>query len=519
MPSSYRVIVFSGQTGIGHDNAPALQALLDTITQPTIVLLQAGDYYFQRTIYLRSYTVLKGLGNDRTRLFIAPADIYTPCLAIRGAEIQTEYAMGAGGIAAGDSVISVSEAGYAAVARGDYIRLIQNDAALVNDDWALRRTGQVLRIEESLAAARQLKLSAPVRMAYPAANQPVFRKLQPVFFSGVECLRVERLNASPLNGGTANIDFSHAHHCWVRGVESVRCNFSHIEASFSAHLLVQDNYFQDAFSFGDGGVAYGVTLHQGTADCRVENNVFRRLRHAMLVQIGASGNVFAYNYAYQSRKEGSFGIVTTGEDLVCHGNYPYHNLFEGNYAQFASVDDSHGANGPYNTYFRNMVTSGGFDITNSQSNYQQLLANHRLAGTNTIRASQHVILHNSWQGSSAYSVPSLAYAHSPAFLPAAQWGQIGPPVFSTSASIPARDRVVQRNQPISLPCREIVWNGAAWVYGFAPGPYSGAYTLRIEPGLPASLTGTVLADSVQLLPGSRLQVEAGASLRVAKAGQ
>lgn len=514
LPDSYRVIPFAGQPGIGIDNAPALQAILDTITQPTIVLMNSGDFYFQRTIYLRSNTVLKGLGNDRTRLFVTPADIYTPCISIEGSEAETEYPIAGNGIAAGDSLVTVTTAGWDAVAKGDYIRLIQNDSSLVNDDWALRRTGQVLRIDALLPATQQVRLSAPVRIPYPATKKPVFRKLNPVSFSGVECLRVERMNTSPLNGGTANIEFSYAHHCWVRGVESVKCNFSHIEASFSAHLYIHNNYFQDAFDFGDGGFGYGVTLHQGTSDCRVENNVFRRLRHAMLLQIGANGNVFAYNYAYQSRKVGALGIVSTGEDMVCHGNYPYHNLFESNYAQFASVDNSHGANGPYNSYFRNMVTNEGFDITNSQSNYQQLLANHRLAGTNTIKASQHVILYNSWQGASSYSQSSLAYSQRPAFVPIGQWGQIGPPGFSTAASIPARDRVTINNQPIILPCRELVWDGTAWRDGFAPGPFTGAFTLRIEAGQPAIVSGLIAVDSVLQQTGSTLKLAPGSTMQI-----
>jgi hypothetical protein len=514
MPGSYRVIPFNGQTGAGHDNALALQAILDTITQPTVVLLGSGDYYFQRTIYLHSNTVLKGLGNDRTRLFVAPADIYTPCISIEGEELEVNYPIAGNGIAAGDSIITITAAGWEAIAKGDYIRLVQNDSSLVNDDWALRRTGQVVRIDSLLPSTRQVKLSAPVRIPYPSAKGPVFRKLRPVAFSGVECLRIERMNTSPLNGGTANIEFSYAHHGWVRGVESVKCNFSHVEASFSAHLYIHNNYFQDAFDFGDGGFGYGVTLHQGTSDCRVENNVFRRLRHAMLLQIGASGNVFAYNYAYQSRKEGAFGLVSTGEDMVLHGNYSYHNLFEGNYTQFASVDNSHGANGPYNTYFRNIVTSEGFDITNSQSNYQQMLANHRLAGSNTIRGSQHVIVNNSWQGSSTYNVASLAYAQRPSFIPLAQWGQIGPPTFNTAASIPARDRVTKNNQPIILPCRELVWDGGTWRDGLAPGPYTGAFTLRIEAGQAALVSGVIAVDSVQQLPGSVLKLAPGSSLQV-----
>ena len=52
-------------------------------------------------------------------------------------------------------------------------------------------------------------------------------------------------------------------------------------------------------------------------------------------------------------------------DLVLHGNYPYANLFEGNILQNLVVDDSHGLNGPYNTFFRNRADNYGIVMSNA----------------------------------------------------------------------------------------------------------------------------------------------------------
>ncbi len=46
--------------------------------------------------------------------------------------------------------------------------------------------------------------------------------------------------------------------------------------------------------------------------------------------------------------------------LSIHGHYPYLNLFESNYAEYANVDFVWGENGPYNTFFRNYIYHKGF---------------------------------------------------------------------------------------------------------------------------------------------------------------
>jgi hypothetical protein len=51
--------------------------------------------------------------------------------------------------------------------------------------------------------------------------------------------------------------------------------------------------------------------------------------------------------------------------MVLHGNYPFANLFEGNINQNTVIDNSHGKNGPYNTFFRNRSELWGVVMNNS----------------------------------------------------------------------------------------------------------------------------------------------------------
>lgn len=81
----------------------------------------------------------------------------------------------------------------------------------------------------------------------------------------------------------------------------------------------------------------------------------------MLLQSGANGNVFGYNYSYDAYwTEGGFFPANSAGDAVLHGNYPYLNLFEGNTVQNIVVDASHANSGPFNTFFRNRAELYGF---------------------------------------------------------------------------------------------------------------------------------------------------------------
>ena len=111
------------------------------------------------------------------------------------------------------------------------------------------------------------------------------------------------------------------------------------------------SYFNDSRFNGDGGFGYGIVLNYSTTNCLVENNIFRKLRHAMLVQAGANCNVFSYNYS----REQDWNFSSQGPDICLHGNFSYSNLFEENNIEWIKADNEHGINGPYNTFVRNIV--------------------------------------------------------------------------------------------------------------------------------------------------------------------
>ena len=138
---------------------------------------------------------------------------------------------------------------------------------------------------------------------------------------------------------------------WIRRVESDWTERYHVSVSESLHLEFRDSYFHDAESRGDGGEGYGVSLAHLVTGALVENNIFSDVRHAMILQMGATGNVFGYNFARRNYSDDGWDKTA----IALHGHYPSANLFEANTVGWAGADMVWGPNGPENTFFRNRI--------------------------------------------------------------------------------------------------------------------------------------------------------------------
>jgi hypothetical protein len=171
----------------------------------------------------------------------------------------------------------------------------------------------------------------------------------------------------------------------------------------------------------------------------------------MLLQAGANGNVFAYNYSLDPFWSSS--TSNSAGDMVLHGNYVYANLFEQNICQNIVIDDSHGPNGPHNTFFRNRAELFGIffyasnspdqnfignEITNT--NFPYSLVNYNLQGTG------HFLYGNNDKGTlkpagtAALAELSYVYTSRPDFVPVSQWGTMGTPNAVNGNVIPALNR-------------------------------------------------------------------------------
>jgi len=427
-----------------------LGSLMIAYKGPTILYLPAGNYLFNAPIYLRSDFIIRGAGANQTKLIINHPNtghsIYASGYSSNDTTALTNTA------SKGSQQITV--ANVSAFKVGDWIQLKQNDSDLITSSWAKNSVGQIAQI--TAITGNAISLASEMRMDYALQRKPFIQKIVPVKNTGVECLSIERLdNTAPEQSSNINLDYTV--NAWVKGVAFNNTTFAHIAASHCSNLSISHCYFKNAFDYGGGGRAYGVMLQFSTNECRVYNNIFKHLRHSMIVQAGANGNVFCYNYSIDPYWTGStFLPSNSAGDMVLHGNYVFANLFEQNDGQNIVIDNSHGANGPYNTFFRNRASLWGIFFSDNTSPNQNFIGNEipntalPYSSVNySLQGANHFVYGNNNKnvinpvGSNNLTDTSYCFAHKPNDMLSQYWAKIGTPNAMNSGKIQACEQYLR----------------------------------------------------------------------------
>ena len=413
----------------------------------TILNFPAGTYLFNQTISLPGNVILKGRGADSTILKFNLNGIGN-AIEVSGSITNDTTAIIQNVYKDSNSIFVYNSSLFSP---GDWIRIVHNDNSLINDNWAFKTVGQIVKISQVIN--NNLILSSDLRMNYNTIFNPFIRKVIVKENVGIECLKIQREDISV--NQVSNLKFNRAVNCWVSGIESDKCNFSHIEAEYSSNLSISKSYFHDAHNYGSGGKAYGVMLHFTTNECIVEDNIFNHLRHSMILQAGANGNIFSYNYSLDPFWTGVFFPSNSAGEMVLHGNWPYANLFEGNDVGNIVLDNSHKANGLHNTFLRNRARGYGIFFSDTSSPGQHFIGNeitndslgvpfnslnYFIQGSNQLLYGNNYLGNIDPAGTDSLSILSYAYSSMPDFIPPNQWAGIGPPNTLNSVSIPAKDR-------------------------------------------------------------------------------
>jgi hypothetical protein len=327
------------------DDAPAFRRAIASIEPPGAVLVPAGSYLLRSGLSPPSGVVLRGEGAHRSHLVFDAPDSRRPAIGMQGSWDGAARPVD-GAVAAGARYVGLADTDGLAPGQMVYLSR-QNDPDVMytrpewNTGWARRSVGRMLRVEAVEAGG--VRLDAPLRLPYAAEFRPELRVVRPIVHAGLEGLHIRRLD----HAEAQIVAIRMAENCWIRNCELDHCYRSHVYGSLSRFVTVEGNYMHHAWNYGGGGHGYGVNLSRAACDWLVTNNIFRSLRHSMLVQVGANGNVFSYNYSYEHRMC----------DISVHGHYPYMNLFEGNVVQWTIVGDWWGPAGPLTTLYRNRVVA------------------------------------------------------------------------------------------------------------------------------------------------------------------
>jgi hypothetical protein len=364
----------------GLDDALAIQAALDDLQGlPGMVFLPPGVYRIEHPIDLPAGSILRGAGADSTRLLVDFGGNNDDALRI-WSPVEGGASVLPGHPALGDQSVALSPSEpLSDVAVGDWVELWQDNGTWDTNPaaWAAESTGHLAQVAARDSSSLQFR--APIPSRFDTAMALMIRRIEPIRFVGVECLSMERIDDA--SAGSL-IQCFLAANCWMRGLVLHRSVSAHILAARSAHLEVRGCYVHEAWAYdGASTRGYGVALVRHTVYSLIEDNVFRRLRHAMIVKQGAAGNVFAYNYSLEPNR--SELISDFSGDISLHGHWPQHNLFEGNDVANIITDDYWGPSGPGNALFRNRARLYGV-LNTSSGTLEQFYAGNVLTGVGTL---------------------------------------------------------------------------------------------------------------------------------------
>lgn len=213
----------------------------------------------------------------------------------------------------------------------------------------LNRDNNIYKIKDEAAKDYSINYTLEIMRVNPISN---------VGIENMTLMRmdVEKSTDDDHHYGCGNtIKFSHAVNCWIKGVHSDKTCRHHITIDRCSHIEISGCYIHNAVDYGENSYGYGVVLGTSSTNCLIENNIFKKLRHAMGIGTGANSNVLIYNYSTDQYSTWN-GIHYDDSDICIHGRYSYSNLYEHNYVEWIEADTEHGENGPYNAFVRNKVS-------------------------------------------------------------------------------------------------------------------------------------------------------------------
>lgn len=363
-----------GATGNGStDDTSAIQNAINAAGDYTVVYLPAGTYRTTAPIRLKSKMILRGAGPSQTKIVnYGTANEILGANGSAGTEVSVT-----GGYNRGSTQVTVNNA--SAFSIGDIVLISQENGEPFSsfDDtpsFYRRTVGQLNSVVSK--SGNTIGLSRPLYYNYNQNyNITLLRYDSVITGLGIEDLYIERAS----QGGDHNIYIENGYQSWVKNIESYRGKNWHVALYSCFQCEVRDSYIHHAATDAGGNADYGVQLFKRTTDTLVENNIFDRTRHAMILEWGGQGNVFGYNYSINPINEGMEGTDYLMADMVSHGGTPMFNLWEGNIGQNFDMDNILGGS-LYETAFRNWIQAKSIPTVGPGSQWAVEFQKHNYYG-------------------------------------------------------------------------------------------------------------------------------------------
>ncbi|HIF14918.1 MAG TPA: hypothetical protein EYQ86_06230 [Bacteroidetes bacterium] len=394
----------------GTYNYNKIQAALTTAGNGwTVIYFPPGTYKIKgsTSLAIPNNTVLRGECPNSTTLkldFNGLNSHSKGCLEIRGAGKDNKREVYSGAHF-NSHQISIKNPGPYNV--NDFIEITQdNDSKFLDwsQAWGNRQVGEIAKIIGK--SGNTLFLDRGLHYSYNPHKNVEVKKITLAKNSGIENLKIYRVDKSE----SWNIFIFQAYNSWIRNIESKKTQIGHIGMRSSYHCEMTKSYIHDSYSFGSNKRGYGIQIDNQSTSNLVENNIFYKLRHAMILQVGPNGNVFGFNY---SRKNiGQYpaaGTYNKKSNISLHGDYPFMNLFESNDVQFIYSGDHLTGSGIGNTFFRNRTNekiNGGWRggiLVKEGSHYHNIIGNEVTNLTKTGYLSNKIIIASNCKNTNQHS--------------------------------------------------------------------------------------------------------------------
>lgn len=359
------------KTGVNNSRNAFISAINALSSQGGVVFVPEGNYKISSTITIgKNNVVIRGEGKNSKLLMDFNGDCFRIETYQRGdwQNLNTD-------LSKDTTTIRVPNGLKFKV--GEFAEIQQeNDAEIMYtktdwiQSWAENAVGQLFEVKS--VNGNEVTFKTPLHHNYSANLKPVIRPQNFVKNVGFENFYIEKLVS-----GEHTFAFKNAANCWIKNVESYHTRRTHVYLNTVLGCEFRESYFHHSYSYGGGGSGYGVDCGFHATDNLIENNVFNHLRHSMMVQTGANGNVLGYNYSINNVQGDGETNLNNGwipPDFSLHGHYPYMNLFEGNEIEEIGIGDFWGPAGIGNTFFRNKINGQGI-LYYDNSNYQNVIGN------------------------------------------------------------------------------------------------------------------------------------------------
>jgi PKD repeat protein len=318
-----------------------------------VVLLAPGSYSGAINFGTKSGVTLRGSGTNTVitgTVIMGSGNWYTgnyPPYWSTGSTISS--------VSKGDTNVTAASTSGLAVGYLAYIDE-KNDPSFVFDSngSAPRARGQAVRI--TAISGNVVTFWPPLVYGFSSTQDARIKSqsgVGQIEFSSVEDLKLEG------NGSTTGFLLENGYGCWLKGVSMHNMANYNLNLTCCVRCSIFGCDLRDAPDHSNNH--FGIGLETSDTGILVENNIVWRIGPNVEINYASVGNVFAYNYFYDSLYATS-GSMDLDDN---HGPHNLMNLFEGNYIGVVQSDGYFGSSS-HHTYLRNRITG-----TNPESNGKQ----------------------------------------------------------------------------------------------------------------------------------------------------